>query len=298
MYHLFLAMRRVIVTALAFALAAASAGAQQPSRDAPFACGTAEVGVGEALEFLATLRLRAGVTQKAPINIPVAFHVVHDGESGPVTSAQIDTLIHNLNWAFRDTPFSFYLRVTNTVTNSAWSHGCAPGSPNERKLKRRHARNPGRFLNIYSCRPGGKVVGYAYYPFADLGASRFLDGVVLHPDVLPGGSFDGAAFPHGLLVAHEVGHYLGLFHTFERSANRGHMPCREPGDFVGDTPTQAGAHFACPAAIDTCPALPGPDDVHNFMNYSDDECMEHFTPLQVQRMVDAAASYRPRLGRR
>ena len=74
------------------------------------------------------LRLRAGVTQKAPINIPVAFHVVHDGKSGQVTSAQIDTLIHNLNWAFRDTPFSFYLRVTNTVTNSAWSHGCAPGS--------------------------------------------------------------------------------------------------------------------------------------------------------------------------
>jgi hypothetical protein len=290
-------MRSVLVAALVFASAAAGAAAQPPSSDAAFACGTPDVADEQAREFLATLRHRPGVTAKSPVNIPIAFHVVHDGTSAEVTSAQIETLIHNLNWAFRETPFSFYLRLVNTVTNGAWSHGCAPGSANERKLKRRHARNPRRFLNLYSCRPGGKVVGYAYYPFADLGAATFLDGVVLHPDVLPGGSFDGAAFPHGLLVAHEVGHYLGLFHTFERSANRGHMPCREPGDFVDDTPTQAGAHFSCPASIDTCPALPGADDVHNFMNYSDDECMERFTPLQVQRMVEATNAYRPRLGR-
>ena len=85
---------------------------------------------------------------------------------------------------------------------------------------------------------------------------------------------------------------------FERNANPAHMPCREPGDFVDDTPTQSGPYPSCPAAIDTCPALPGADDVHNFMNYSDDECMEHFTPQQVQRMVGAASAYRPRLGKR
>lgn len=290
------AMPRLLVAALAFTLAAAPVEARQRPR-VGFACGTPDVDAEEAHAFLETLRLRRGPAAKSPINVPVALHVVHDGGTGQVTGEQIDALIHNLNWSFRDTPFSFYLRLVNGVKNTAWAHGCAPGSANERKLKRRHARNPRRFLNIYVCRPGGTVTGYAYYPFADLGESGFLDGIVLHPEVLPGGTFDGASFPNGLLAAHEAGHYLGLFHTFERSANRGHMPCKDPGDFVADTPTQAGAHFSCPAAIDTCPALPGADDVRNFMNYSDDECMEHFTPLQVQRMVEAAAAYRPRLGR-
>jgi hypothetical protein len=290
-------MRRVLVGALAFALAAAGAGAQPASPAGRFACGTPDVGDEEARAFLETLARRGESPPKSPVNIPVAFHVVHDGKNGKVTGAQIDALVHNLNWAFRDTPFSFYLRLVDSVKNRAWFHGCAPGGANERKMKQRRARSPRRWLNIYSCRPGGTVVGYAYYPFADLGGDAFLDGVVLHPDVLPGGTFGGASFPHGLLAAHEVGHYLGLFHTFERSANHGHMPCREPGDFVDDTPTQGGPHYSCPAAIDTCPALPGADDVPNFMNYSDDECMEHFTPLQAQRMVEATNAYRPRLGR-
>jgi hypothetical protein len=70
---------------------------------------------------------------------------------------------------------------------------------------------------------------------------------------------------------------------------------------VDDTPTQ-GKHYlgSCfpNAGFDSCPALPGNDDIPNFMNYATEECLQHFSPGQIERMNQAVEQYRPTLGNR
>jgi hypothetical protein len=86
-------------------------------------------------------------------------------------------------------------------------------------------------------------------------------------------------------VIHETGHWLGLYHTFQGGCGGG-------GDLVADTQAEAEPSFGCDVSRDTCPADPGHDPVHNFMDYSLDACMMLFTPGQVQRIDAAFAKWR------
>jgi hypothetical protein len=111
-----------------------------------------------------------------------------------------------------------------------------------------------------------------------------LDGLVVLNDSLPGGS--AAPYNEGDTATHEIGHWLGLFHTFENG-------CTAPGDEVDDTPYQADGDniFFCDETLDTCPQ-PGTDPVHNFMSYGDDPCLDMFTQGQAQRMIQTWLAYR------
>ena len=95
-----------------------------------------------------------------------------------------------------------------------------------------------------------------------------------------------APYNQGDTATHEVGHWLGLLHTFENG-------CVQPGDAVEDTPYQANGLniFECDESLDTC-AQPGTDPVHNFMNYSNDLCLDRFTPGQSRRMTDTWLAFR------
>jgi hypothetical protein len=218
-------------------------------------------------------------------NIPIRWHVVRSGTArsqGNIPDSMITSQISVLNAAYAGTGFQFYLAGTDRTTNSTWYTKCYGSS--ESKMKQALAIDPAHNLNIYSCAPSGGILGYAVFPNS-YAESSYWHGVVLMAESLPGGT----ASPYNLgdTATHEIGHYLGLYHTFQGG-------CASPGDSVSDTPAEASAAYGCPTGRDTCTST-GADPIKNFMDYTDDSCMNTFSAGQKARMQQMVSTYRPSL---
>lgn len=218
---------------------------------------------------------RAAGRATGSVSIPVHFHVIKKGTglaNGDIPTTVLQQQVAILNTAFASSAFKFTLASVDGTINTTW-FSALPGSQANLQMKTALRRGGKGALNIYTLERIGSEVGASTWPW-DYNARPIHDGVFLYHATLPGGA--AAPLNQGDNAVHEVGHWLGLYHTFEGG-------CGPEGDFVNDTPPEATPATGCPVNRDTCSA-PGMDPIRNYMDYTDDACMDHFTPGQLRRM--------------
>lgn len=160
--------------------------------------------------------------------------------------------------------------------------------------------DPTQYMNMWSVQfSDNTLLGYAQFPDASgllglntSGGSANTDGVVSNYTVFGSNTYnDGtflldATYNKGRTMSHEVGHFLGLRHiwgdgTGDEASN---LPDCTASDFCADTPQVGWEHYTC-GTFDTCVSDPGNDMPENYMDYTNDACMNVFTQNQKDRMV-------------
>jgi len=144
------------------------------------------------------------------------------------------------------------------------------------------------YLNIWVCNLGGTLLGYAQFP----GGSANTDGIVIGYNYFGRTGTVSSPFDLGRTTTHEIGHWLNLYHIWGDDAGA----CTG-SDFVGDTPDQADASAGCPAfpLTDACTGNSPGVMFQNYMDYSNDNCMNIFTAGQKSRIVAVLAGTRSSL---
>ncbi|KAG8705322.1 hypothetical protein FRC08_001721 [Ceratobasidium sp. 394] len=273
--------------ALALCLGSSIALAQEPATT-PRGCGTLHIPEeleAAELHFTSNKLLVANSTAVPVVN--VHWHVVQEGKAisqGNIPKAQIVQSLIAMNNHYNGA-IKFKLANVTHTTNSDWFRQVGPETKYQTAMKQALRVGGPADLNVYSVGfkkgKGVGLLGYATFP-SSYAKKPKDDGVVILYSSVPGGTAPN--YNLGMTLTHEVGHWLGLYHTFEGG-------CKGKGDYVSDTPAEAEPGSGCPINRNTCPGA-GKDPVHNFMDYTYDYCMTQFTPGQVKRFRSQIATYR------
>jgi hypothetical protein len=259
-------------------------------------CGTRSLDENEATLVESELEEFRNVRGEGlgTMTIPVWVHVIDQGpgfENGDVPDTMIREQIRVLDESFAgrtdgaEAPFRFDLVGITRTTNPQW-FDMGIQSQEERRAKQALRQGGAETLNIYTTNGGG-YLGWATFP-SSYKSQPDQDGVVVYYASLPGGDCCGVrVYDEGDTATHEVGHWLGLYHTFQNG-------CTPKNDYVADTAAERVPAFGCPVGRDTCTRerYPGLDPVFNFMDYTEDSCMYLFTPAQSSRMDGMFRLYR------
>lgn len=215
------------------------------------------------------------------ITISVHFHrIVSTNDSNSVSDETIDKQMVVLNTAYRRSGFLFSLKTKTSTVNNSWSN-IDPSSDIQLEMKKSLRQGGANELNIFSTTLIDGILGFATFP-SSFKENPLDDGVVIDYKTLPGGV---KPYDLGNTLVHEVGHFLGLYHTFEGYS------CMGEGDYVADTPYTNNATYGCPLPVEKCPGA-GREPLENFMSYTDDSCMNSFSALQLLRMIEQFRAYR------
>ncbi len=290
-----------VIAGIFLILASLSLNAQQ--RD----CGTMDILQQNLLEDPSrqeSMDLIEAFTQKTDqnpmkavngtITIPVVVHVIYGNSTENISDAQVLSQIQVLNDDFRrtnsdanntwsqaaDTDIEFCMATvdpngnpTNGITRTSTSTS-AFGTNDQMKYSSSGGKDAwprDEYLNMWVCDISGSILGYAQFPGSGAAAT---DGVVMDYQYFGTIGTASAPFDLGRTATHEVGHWLNLRHIW------GDGGCNVD-DFVSDTPTSDAANYGCASGHSSCSST---DMVQNYMDYSDDACMNLFTDGQRTRM--------------
>lgn len=239
--------------------------------------------------------------------IPVVVHIIHNGEGfgqgANIPTEQVLSQIAILNEDFRrlnadasQTPAMFQSVAADIEIEFVLAKRNPQGLPTdgitriEGPQERYRSSDHGiiaslsywpaeEYLNIWVAPMQGSILGWAQFPLSNLeglenvNTTRLTDGVVINYEYF-GEGFNARAFSKGRTATHEIGHFLGLRHIW------GDGGC-SASDFCDDTPDASESTNGCPAEKSSCGS---PDMFQNYMDYTNDVCMNLFTQDQKWRM--------------
>lgn len=268
----------------------------------------------EIAKYKATTQ--SGENQKVVLTIPIIFHIITSGSGATnISATYVNAQIDQLNLDYGNLSGSSYAvaadceiqfcaalvdpngaPLTEPGINRITTYGAGPFSSGtvDNTIKPATQWNPNDYFNVWVANLSGGLLGWAQFPsnsglggMPGSGGAANTDGVVvLYSSVgsvatpFPG----GAPYNLGRTLTHEAGHWLGLRHIW------GDGNCTVD-DFCADTPKSDASNFNCPntnSCVDTYgapwPTANPPDMVENYMDYTNDACMNTFTGDQKIRM--------------
>jgi hypothetical protein len=257
------------------------------------------------------------------IYIPVVVHVIHNGDaygvSENITDEQVQSQITVMTQDFRkmvgtrgfntnavgaDVQIEFVLakedpngNPTNGINRvnlcqASWSTTDINGM-----VKPQTIWDPTQYMNMWCVNfSDNQLLGYAQFPSSSTlnglntnGGAANTDGVVagfrfFGSSDITTGAFS-SPYDKGRTMTHEVGHFLGLRHIWGDNNTCPTSNTDQDKDFCADTPAASAANSGCPTNANSCPSTPGNDMVQNYMDYTNDACMNIFTNDQKLRIT-------------
>jgi hypothetical protein len=252
------------------------------------------------------------------ITIPVVVHVIHSGQNlgvgSNIVDEQVISQITVMNNDFRrlantpgfnselvgaDTMIQFALakvdpngNPTNGIDRVNLCQASWPQAQIETFVKPETIWDPTQYMNMWSVNfpSNSDILGYAQFPDSDLigldplGGEVYTDGVVARYSTFGSINYNvnnsfnlTAPYDKGRTMTHEVGHFLGLRHIW------GDDICGT--DYCADTPTAHEENYNCPTTNPSCDDPSIYEMVRNYMDYTDDSCMNIFTINQKDRLT-------------